>query len=489
MVIYPELVGRVFSLLPSDDLLNCRLVCKLFKDEVDHHLATVTQVIINESEIDSQTYVRRVLYNKQICRSLACREKAFDDLFSFLHKFCRNLQVLSATKNGVSLEHLTKVAKNLIYFEVNYVTDVEEKTVGELETIFPVLKVVNIFDRLVHPRAFCLNSWPTHQNAQHRWVQSRDICCDHPPHESMMENSIPPGTTWYIARSRFNSAIARQLKEPSVAQSLRVLELRSKDISFDFHLPNLTAVDLYLDECSDVTLVIESLRRSSDLQIMQLWFNDSLLNCNEISGLIGSLKKLKSIALLCGWDDDFSCITLSLPPEVEHVKLDGFIALPSLESQSVKYIFLSSPISPVNLPNLIQCRIYFGDVSRPDEVLDSLRNSPNLTRLDLTFNNEAPTVVQSLHSCLAQLVKLESFEMFTSETKVDLTDLYLSKYSSLRYLNWFDEGGKNKPTVHFDEKYQWKIHSVKGFIVKPPMRHPVKIFLSPLIRFNFKFPL
>ena len=495
MTIYPHMAADIMALLPSDDLINCRLVCKLWKYNVDHHLAKVTQVVLNE-QIDSQSYLRNILFTKKNSRSFNCHQKHMDELFSFLQKFCPNLQVLSAAMDRLSLDQLAKVAQNLIYLEIDGLKypsreEVEERRVDESEVLFPSLRGVKVSDHFV-PAAFCMNSRSTAKcpRGDHRWVQSREICCKLPSHRSLVEYTIPPGTTWYISRSFFDTRLAQQLKEPSVASSLRMLELHFRGLSFDFCLPNLTCVELHFDYCEDVSMVLESLEFSTDLQVMKLLFSNSRVHCEELSSLIHSLKKLKSVTLE-DEDEEVLDIELSLPPELEHLTLDCFIADSGLESQSVKYVSLSDPGSPLNFPNLLRCLLYFDEDSRYltlNAVLESLQNSPDLVELDITFGRDAPYASPSLRPCLASLKKLERF-VLTMEAEVILPDLNLSEYSSLRHIEWIDDWRNHPNTVYLEEKYESVEYLRSGFILKSPMRYPVKIILPIYTKFIFKYPL
>ena len=503
-----EVIGHVFALLPTADLLNCRLVSRLFKNQVDRHFEFVKCVRINETLDFEQTFVPDVLFPPLVTRYFECKEKNFDCLFTFLEASCRNLQVVSAHNNRLALNQLVKVSKCLVYFEADNLDGLEGKKPEELWPLFPSLQAVYLQKR--RPMAFCPNEWlarPGKANKAEvaKFIQWRDVCCDDPSHEQDVANFlIPPGSSWFTAHKNYlGSRSGLDLVEPfrdqlsSAASSLRILELSFDDISLRFELPNLKKAKFYF-AYNNPSEIIDSLKNSSDLQVLDLHFSEFVKTDADVTdalfSLVSTLKQLKSLALTR--DRNHEPLHLSLPPKLIFLKLEGFRLEPTSQSSSVKFLDLVDSDSSFNFANLVCCRINI-DQLNPLEISESincLQHSTCLRKLNFEVTTRRVDLthpIKIIDSVLGRLTKLESIAFQTLENVPPLT-LNLPHCPFLKYFEWHASNPKNieRVKINLDKRYESAVYeSETKFTMKSEDGQQIKFNVSSKDIFHFKFPL
>lgn len=493
-----EMLGHTFSFLPFRDLINCRLVCKSFKCEVDHELATLTHIRINEDGLN-QTFIPQLLHPSLVSLQVDCEEEQFTLLFTFLQVRCPNLRVLSAIDDRIPLEQLLKISKNLVYFEVNDIIDVGRRRPSELRLLFPCLKALQI-NNLQKSNAFCLDEWTAHGEESSfktaKLIQSRDVCCR--SCESSPGSSIPQGISWYICRKPLSDTAARQLNDPSVANSLRMLELNIGEIAFNFNLPNLARAKFCFSLCNKSGSILNCLKNSSNLKVLFLFFYDMEVLSESICSLVSSLKQLRSLSLTHEPSQAKEPLQLSLPPKLIHLYINGFRLQPQTHSNSVKFANFFDSASKFSFPNLLECHIQFVGSDYSPEIEDtfnSLEHSTNLQKLEIKFEipecydpETSPTL--SIYSILPRLRKLESIdiEIFDEIPSVSFTPSDLPNLRFLRWENYDDE--ENKWNIHFDRKYESVCYeSDHRLTLRPANGHSVKVRLAKGAKVHFKYPI
>lgn len=495
----PELIGWIFGYLSPRDLLNCRLVCNLFKSEVDHQFAIVTHVKINQDGLHN-TFLPEIHYPSLNCRDFFCNPKRFDDLFTFFQRKCPNLRVLSAVTETLSLEQLLKVSKRLVYFEVALLDGVEDLSASKLRPLFPFLEAVELSRPVPYPNAFCINEWSAQYRAPNvkasKFIQSTNICCNLEAHRENNNEQVDHGISWYFAHQSFNLTLARQLNQPCIADSLRILQI-TIDLTLDLVLPNLLYADIFFVDC-DPRNILNCLKYSSNLQVVNLHFTNSEVKSDDLSSLLSSLKELRSLSL--NYDRGpfgHQSVQLSLAPKLQRLSLCGFNQIKFTEafSQSLKFIRLKSEISSIasfRFPNLLECEIVFDYASSSlvERVFSSLEQSTNLKKLQLSilFMDSTLTQLNHVYSLLGHLKKLEYIKFLTYD-EVPAFNLRLSNYPCLRYINW-KNGESDRLDVYFDEKYQSIVYESEGkFTLRPSYGHPIKVNLPVTTKYHFKHPL
>ena len=491
----PEVIGLIFQYLPIHDLLNCRLTCNLFKCEVDHQLASITHAKINEDGLD-QTFIANIFYPCLVALNFYCKPKNFDSLFTFLQRKCPNLCVLSAVKETIALEQLLKVSKKLVYFEVDHLCSLNHKNPKELRSLFPYLQAIEIISGPV-PYPFCINAWSEGSedpnNKLPKLIKSSNICCNLAAHKVHLNKPITRGISWYFAHESFAYSMARQLSDPSIVNSLRVLQVTIKHIAYNFNLPNLLYAHICFDQC-DSSKILHSLKYSKYLQIIDLRFIQSSMEIHELSSLLSVLEQLTSLSL---FNDNNQCIEVPLGPRLIRLAIEGFAQINFTQSysDSLKFIKFGEYISSItgfNFPNLIECQVTFKYASSSliEKVFNSLEDSVNLKKLNISiiFMDSPLTQVNQVYSSLERLKKLESIEFLTYD-EVPKFNLKLSNYPHLRYLKWeSDESGKLD--IYFDDKYDSVIYESEcRFTVRPLYGHSIKVDFPLTTNIHFKHGL
>ena len=463
MCIAPSVIGHICSFLPSRDLLNLRLVCRISKDEVDRQLATVTQVVIN-GKTSCQTFIPSILDSSLITRNFDCERRNFTLFFAFLQSKCPNLRVLSGCDEVLSLHHLVSISRNLFYFEAADVTDADDREADELRPLFPCLRAL-MLSSSSYPPAFCFDAWNSQSNA--KFIQSSDICCSCSDHRS--RSIIPCGTLWYSAH-HFTPELSRQLKDTCIASSLRILQAEIKHTAFDFVLPGLAYAKFDLVACKNPRRILNSLRHSSNLKVLYLRFFTTETDIDELCSLVSSLGRLKSFSFIFGSESQRHS-HLSLPPNLAHLYIDPMSDSSTLDLREVRIYFLYAPSACVY------------------KLLNLIGRCHNLEKLDVVFDElESSTVLSVLLLLLARMTKLQSIELYARDTRVPNFTLQLSHYLRLKYLWWKDTERENKLIIRLDQEYKVLFESECTFTLKCENGHSIKFDVPTRTNLHFESP-
>lgn len=444
----PELLGRILQLLTTSDLLNCRLVCKSFSQEVDRQLSTVTHIRINEDDW-FQTFIPNVLYRNLVSLSFTCKKESFDALFTFLGAKCPQLRVLSAFSESITLDQLVKISKNLVYFQIRSLQRTEETSPEQMKLLFPSLEALVLLNK-EFPNAFCTSAWTSQGPGVQvtKFSQSCNFCCTHTDHKWVPQQQIIPGTKWYFALRNFNLTLAKELSEPLVADSLRVLHLEIEGIRFHFQLPNLVYARFVLKSCDQTRDTLNSLKSSTNLKALFLGFHYSQVEPQDIKSLTSSLTQLKVLCFTHQENPLTELVELSLAPKLTYLYMHGFkhIKFTQTRSPSLQFISLGmDSVCPFNFSNLLNCQIFFEHSSSHvmGETLKSLKHSSNLKKLSITFcsssaiNEMRSGPNRALKSLFKSLNKLESFIFFTPD-RFPYFSFNLTHYPNLEFFKWTD---------------------------------------------------
>ena len=107
---------NIFSYLSLEDRMSCRLVCKLFKEQVNKSLRYVIRLLVLTHKKDDERYneeveesfIKAKFLSKPFVK-VKTKMNYQDSFFTFIGKFYSNLRVLDAKYAIISLENLHKV--------------------------------------------------------------------------------------------------------------------------------------------------------------------------------------------------------------------------------------------------------------------------------------------------------------------------------------------------------------------------------------------
>lgn len=120
-----EAQAGIWSFLTLNDQAKCRLVCHTLKSSVEYHLGTTTHVRVPNDRTDKnvnshiyQTYLSRNDFVIATPQSTSRNDDEYpnDLFFSFLGKYCPNLQVLDAHLCSITYDNLLQLPSKLRYF-------------------------------------------------------------------------------------------------------------------------------------------------------------------------------------------------------------------------------------------------------------------------------------------------------------------------------------------------------------------------------------
>lgn len=457
-------LARIFELLSPSELFNCRSLCKAFKSEVDHRLATVTHLRLNEDFFEKHSFIPDVIYSSTICFNLTVPHQNLSSFFDLLQVNCPNLRVLSAASSVIPLEDLLKLSQNLVHFQIAYTGHPQTASPGQLKLLFPRLRSYSIGGTWHGPNSITQSSF--------------DL------------SSLP---------------LVSRMKDPSIAHSVQFVKISLENIPFlRFHLPALLVVEIkFIDRAP--SSVLKCLEKSCNLQMIHLTFEDEV-DGDEVCSLIASLQNLKTIFLeTTSFSNSNSpeLFKLSLPPNLVNLQVTRFSkvnfvqteALTSLRSCS---LIVFSSVSSFNFPNLLQLQLFISllDLEPSVRILRSLGHSVKLERLDIypSGTGFVPDFLLLSSSWLSRLTKLQSLKVWSYDPPI--FNFRLSDHPNLATLScqWHrTEIGENSTHIYFDQKYKCIFYrSDTSFTLTTLSGRKIKIDLvtgSKRTKMYFDYPL
>ena len=391
---------EILSYLNLNEQARCRLVSQGFKWSVEDHLSTVThiQVLYKHDESDyvdhatEEEFLFKRFFTATPCwTEIEYKMQPVDSFFSFISKWCPNLQVLYTNEYCFTFDHLFPLTK-LRYFRCK---NIEVGTVvDDAQTLFSQLKHLQAFSagpfkKTSHYQILLAKQLYKNKQLIHKLVNPSTKLLDKETFESFavqgiksLEYCVPPpeeGQLYPITET-----VARHLSE---------LSLYSVPCD-DFILSPLPSLKyLYINQCT-----FERFATRQNLYFSSPHLKSIFLRCKLTLKLIKSifdhfhsLKELESVKMRISmiYAED-ETITVALPPNINYIQLTCNEPLELSHCYSDRLTYLDIDCfheQYFNLPNLkvlkIECRKMDSSTSA---LANSISISHKLEHVSLIFD-------------------------------------------------------------------------------------------------------
>lgn len=415
---------ELLSYVDVNDRLNCRLVSREIKRSADASLRSITHlrmVRIYGWEIDTPPYFEDLFLSKPFIEVVAPRyHEERDMFFSFIGKFCPNLQVIDAFDYSFTLENLSKVAANLQYFRSYTVCLPLEFNEETLQSDFSPFEHLQAFDIDVEwVNASLTMSFNRHLLKRNlpilRIIASKDAPTDDETCKLMLRKTV---SSLHLHVWKTNEKI--------------------NDLFLDFLAENLVEISL-----ERLSIYVLGRRHFPNLLYLKIKYDS---NIPAAITELPSCPNLRRFHHECHHEFHQECITssddrlltwLSLQEKLKTIRLDHR----SRDKQLVKFA------PPPNLERLIvENKIHADRSLKLDSTSESMKflicHGFSICEFELTnlkiFNAINNILTVELIDSLSKCLKLQTLELFTNEAEVLNLQSLIDHFAKLSCLEHVD---------------------------------------------------
>lgn len=391
-----EVLCYILSCLDINSQLICRLVCHNWNKSIEINFTSVTHIKLNQSAIDD-SFIPEILFPDLKVLRITCSCKKLTDLFTFIGSKFTNVKVLSANTEVIKIKNLTKIATNLLFFQVFSVPQPHSLPLDDLFSKFNSLN--SFYIKCMYYFGFCHCKF----NSSKLISYSNACYCRLPVdfkdyfRSPLTTHELPNNLTTlkWLDISITDSFSLNLLPNVPCLQLLSLKYSVTKEYSIlNFNLPHLKYFNFELEtshHSNQICQLINSLEKSKLLQVICVQSTNDKLQLDSFIHFAASLDHLISFKFVSQYKSSEK-LSIPLGKKLTNLWIESRqpIQFTQAKHSKLKYlkIFSSNNELEFDFPSLIEFMVKFHHPSNPqmEIILNSLRKSPHLTVLKIDIS-------------------------------------------------------------------------------------------------------